>query len=324
MLRQLAQWAFHHAGGLALVRRQHQHKARILMYHRFAPSHPTVRTWIEEHCQHLRRHYHVMPLGEMTARLAEGAPLPHNSLAITVDDGHRDFYTHAFPLFQKYNLPATLYLTTGYLDRQGWLWFDLVDYLFSQTRQRRLELNIGALQRTWQWNEGGEAAVAEPVKLGGVDLSNQDRLRLMRELPERLGVPVPEHPPEAWAALRWDEVREMARHGIEFGAHTVTHPILAKVESPEEQRWEIEESKRRVEAELQMPVKHFCYPNGQPDDISPAIVEIVRQAGFQNAVTAQQGLSHAQTPLFLLKRIPVGNDYGPDLMARTVAGWRLA
>jgi peptidoglycan/xylan/chitin deacetylase (PgdA/CDA1 family) len=324
MLRRLAQLAFHYGGGPAIVRRQHQHQARILMYHRFAPQSPLQRVWTREQCAHLRKYYHVLPLGDLVTRLARGSPLPPNSLAITVDDGHRDFYTHAYPIFREYGLPATLYLTTGFLDTQGWLWFDLVDYLFAQTKQQRLELKIGTLHGAWTWPAGHPSAVAEIVKLGGVELANADRLRLMRELPGLLGVAVPGHPPVQWAALRWEEVREMARHGFEFGPHTVNHPILAKIETQDEQRWEIEESKRRVEAELQQPARHFCYPNGQPDDISDGVVEMVRQAGLENATTTRQGFCDARTPLFQLKRIPVGSEYGPELAARTIAGWRLS
>jgi peptidoglycan/xylan/chitin deacetylase (PgdA/CDA1 family) len=295
---------FHASGALALVRFRNRGYLRILMYHRFAPG---LRAQLERQCRHLRRHYHPLGLGEVARLLSSGDPFPPNALAITVDDGHADFYHQAFPVFREWGLPATLYLTTDYLDGRCWLWFDLVDYLFEQTK-------VAAT---------ADLPNAAAVNQSAVQMQNAEREDLMARLPEILKVQVPERPPARWEPLSWEQAREMASHGIEFGAHTLTHPILSRVEDEQQLEREIRDSKKRIEQELDRETIHFCYPNGQAEDFTPAIVERVRQAGFKTAVTAGPGLNPPSAPPFLLKRVPVEPDREWGVFSRAVAGYRL-
>src|SRR5437667_11433043 len=77
------------AGGVNLMRRAGRRGVRILLYHRFPAS---ARASLEAQCAHLRRHYHLVSLDEVAGWLHNADRLPHNSLAVTVDDGYRDFY----------------------------------------------------------------------------------------------------------------------------------------------------------------------------------------------------------------------------------------
>jgi Polysaccharide deacetylase len=101
---------------------------RILMYHRFPD-----RSGLEWQCRHLREHYHVISLSEAVCALTSRQPLPPHAVAITIDDGHRDFHQIAWPVFTAYGIPVTVYLVTGFLDGELWLWTDQVRYAFSKT-----------------------------------------------------------------------------------------------------------------------------------------------------------------------------------------------
>ena len=72
--------------------------------------------------------------------------------------------------------------------------------------------------------------------------------------------------------LSWEQVKEMHAHGIEFGSHTLTHPMLAGIPLDDVRR-ELEDSKRRIEDELGVPASLFCYPRG---DFNEAVKGIVR------------------------------------------------
>ena len=101
--------------------------------------------------------------------------------------------------------------------------------------------------------------------------------------------------------LTWDQVRRMAPHNVDFGGHTVTHPLLSRM--PQEQvGWEVSECKHRIETELQAPVRYFAYPNGRGDDFTVANKEALRAAGYQAAVTTVWGLNHASTDRWELRR----------------------
>lgn len=109
---------------------------------------------------------------------------------------------------------------------------------------------------------------------------NHDRLAFLVKLPDLLGIRCPPPIPEEHAPLTWDEVRLMTKAGVEFGAHTKSHPILSRLGSLDEVREELSGSKRRIEHETGLPVRHFCYPNGHLRDYTPDTVRIVRECSF--------------------------------------------
>jgi hypothetical protein len=136
---------------------------------------------------------------------------------------------------------------------------------------------------------------------------------------DALGIRIPETPPEEFAPLTWNEVRTMARSRVEFGGHTVTHPILQTLETQDELTFEIGQCKLRIEEELQAPVAHFAYPSGKTGEISAAAKEAVRKAGFETAVTTQIGqVGPGDDPLWLL-RIGVDPEVQPLWFERCAA-----
>lgn len=101
--------------------------------------------------------------------------------------------------------------------------------------------------------------------------------------------------------LRWDQIREMQRRGIDFGAHTVSHPFVSRL-TPEQGCYEISECKRRIEEELQLPVEHFAYPNGREEDFSPWNKDLLRAAGYRAAVSTIWGMNDQETDRMELRR----------------------
>ena len=98
------------------------------------------------------------------------------------------------------------------------------------------------------------------------------------------------------------EVKAMRQAGMQIGAHTVSHPILAKL-TDEQARQEIGDSKRFLEQLLGEPVAVFAYPNGKPgEDYLPQSVEVVRSLGFDAAVSTQWGASRMGDDPLQIKR----------------------
>jgi glycosyltransferase involved in cell wall biosynthesis/peptidoglycan/xylan/chitin deacetylase (PgdA/CDA1 family) len=101
--------------------------------------------------------------------------------------------------------------------------------------------------------------------------------------------------------LSWGEIAEMARAGIEFGAHTATHPKLPEL--PEEQvRQEVIGSKTELENRLHVPIRSFAFPFGERDVASE---RVVKEAGFWGACGVDSGLNTPGTPIYALRRIEV-------------------
>lgn len=109
---------------------------------------------------------------------------------------------------------------------------------------------------------------------------------------------------------------------VEFGAHTVTHPILTRVENQLELFEEILISKNRVESELNESAVHFAYPSGRPQDFSPEIAAMVRDAGFETSVTTNRGQVLSGDNPFFLKRISFSVEMPGHRFRQFVAGFR--
>jgi len=287
------------------------------MYHRFCPD----MTKLAEQCAHLRRYYQPVSLEQICESLETRRPLPHNSVAVTVDDGYRDFFLYAYPVFRDYQIPATVFLVSDFMDQKTWLWVDQIQYACQRASQKSVSL---------QWPTGETHNLAletEQQKLQAnsflVDaltvIGNTERLKLLDLIPKMLGVELPDFPPPEFSPLAWSEVREMMRAGIDFGAHTRTHPILSRIDDAATLREEIEGSKLRIENQLEQPVLFFAYPNGKLADINKQTVDLVKQIGFRSALTSERGLSFEGADPFLLRRIgvdPIGaTPYFQELLA---------
>jgi hypothetical protein len=130
-------------------------------------------------------------------------------------------------------------------------------------------------------------------------LDEASRLQLLDELFKALRVPVLLNLPTTM--LAWDEIRQMSKQGVCFGAHTVTHPVLATL-PVERLREEILGSKTIVENRLQLPVRHFAYPFGKKTDFGSDAKQVVQAAGFETAVTTISGVNDPAQDRFELKR----------------------
>lgn len=309
--KRAAQALFHYAGGTWWTRNRFRQAIRILMYHRFPKQ-----SQFEAQCAHLRKRYLPVSLTEAAARLREGKPMPERMVVVTIDDGYRDFLEIAFPLLSRYQIPSTVFLATDLPDRNGWLWVDQVTWCVRQSRVREIELKLGGRER---WTLGSDAAVS--IKEAMKKISNEQRLELLERLPRLLKVELPEQPPESYRPLQWDDVRTLAKGGVDIGAHTRTHPILSRLATRDQLQAEICGSKQRIEQEAGVEVRNFCYPNGTPADFTEQAVEVVKAGGFSTAVTGNPGVNRGGANLFDLNRIAV-EPYDDELrFARVVAGY---
>lgn len=269
--------------------------ATILTLHRFArdASDPSVTSIdaLGAQLAYLRKQgYSLLPLSSLVHELTEGRVPPPNAVVFTVDDGYADFRDLAAPVFAEFDCPVTVFVTTGPIDRTMWFWWDRVEYAFDHARDRQLEIVIGTetLRYRWAtWDDGRAAGVAfaERMKL----VSEAERLDGVERLCAALEVDTSGPAPAEYETMTWDDLRRLARTGlVEMGPHTVTHPILSRLDA-DRISWEIRESWRRLREECPMAIPVFCYPNGTPADYTRQTMAAVRQAGLTAAVTTEPG-----------------------------------
>lgn len=310
--------------GLPSLLRQFQHEEFcILMLHGITNLKPTEQSGIgnaegihmhvkdfEAICKLLSSHYRVISLREAVQKLERKEALPTGSVVLTFDDGYRSNRELAQPLLEEYNLPATIFLATDFLENGNWQWWDRVEYAIGHTELERLELSIGGTMV--EQSLGSRALRREaffsllPLIKG---LPQEDVNDVVRHLEERLGfsLATASKVPEMYLPLTWDMVREMQEGGlIEFGAHTHTHKILGRCKLPTV-REELVTSRDLLSERAGIESPLFSYPNGHIGDHNRETRREVIDLGFTCALTTETGFNNVNSDVYTLKRFSTGN-----------------
>jgi peptidoglycan/xylan/chitin deacetylase (PgdA/CDA1 family) len=291
------------AGAAASVLSPHGSRAALLVltYHRVLetadPMYPGEpdRARFSEQMALVRKVFNVLDLEEAVRRLQAGT-LPSRAACITFDDGYANNFSVAAPVLTQLGIPATVFVATGFLDG-GRMWNDTV---IEAVRHAGDTLDLTA-EGLGVHSLDGWASRRRTVNslLGALKyLVLEDRVVMAERVAAASGAPLPVGP-----MMNAAQVRSLAAMGIGIGAHTVRHPILARL-SDDAARREIFDSRRRLQEITGTPVRMFAYPNGRPgQDYGPQHAEMVRDAGFTGAVTTAWGAARMGIDSFQIPRI---------------------
>lgn len=230
--------------------------------------------WFDQQLSYLSRHYEIVPLSVLLRCYEETRPVPRNSIVLTFDDGFRDNLTNALPILRKYGVSATVFLVTGGVTHGDLPWSQRLGCLFQQTAARSVAIEVGGRAVELPLDTPEDRRRAYLVAKGGIgSLPREQREAHLGQLARTLDTEAPRN-----RMLSWDEVREMRAGGVEFGAHTWSHPLLARVPVAEA-RWEMERSREDLREQLGIEHPPFCFPAGSS---TPKLVGLVRTLGFRS------------------------------------------
>lgn len=244
-------------------------------------------------CRHLAENYRVVPLRDLVPDSQPAARAITDGVAITFDDGYASNYELAFPVLREFGLPATIFLTSGFLDRTVRLWFHRIEQALMRTRLEHFCIEIGGRRIEVSLESPSARADALGILLREIkSLPQEDIDEQVTRIESGLQVdmnPDASAEPPTHRPLTWAQAREMQSSGlIELGGHTHRHWILGRCRT-ETAEFEIMHSAERITAELGRAPRLFAYPNGQPGDYSPTTIETLRRAGYVAAVTTSAG-----------------------------------
>ena len=232
-----------------------------------------------------KRGIDIVSLDEAVARLKNRKPSPF-FVALTFDDGYRDNVEHAWPILARHQAPWTLFVTPGFADRTARLWWleleeaiaalpridlELPDGRFSAVAGTSAEKTAAFDKLYWRLRKLPEGILLSAISDLGAQAGIDKAALVERE------------------CLPWETLRALAgAPGITIGAHTLTHPMLAKHDAAFAEA-EVRESKARLEKELDLPIRHFAYPVGDRGSAGPREFSMAEAAGFASAVTTRPG-----------------------------------
>lgn len=292
----------------------------VLMYHRVLSDDAMLRTWshpgiivrsttFESHMRLLCRHFRPLTLDEFIACVTQSRPFPRYSCLVTFDDGWLDTYTEAWPVLRHLGVPATVFLPVLFVAQGRMFWQEeLREALF-----RVCEIAASAPQADTEAkalldSHGcGHLLALPPDELrehirARIDAKTHPEatsLRLLSALHQLLDEPSPRRGPDGF--MSWDMVREMAAGGINFGAHGVTHRLLAALPH-HEVREEVCVSRDDIVSELGIMPQAFAYPNG---NWNARVAESVAACDFKVAFTTAPGVVSPDSDVWALPRLNV-------------------
>ena len=273
----------------------------VLMYHRVLPETDPLQEGIltarvmDTQFRTLARWFKVLPMDEGAAMLAEGR-LPPRAVAITFDDGYRDNHDIALPLLQRHRLSATFYVSSGFLNG-GIMFHDVLVETVRHAPAGPLDLALPDAAPLHITDTASRVAALDQLIRRLKYLDADKRNALAARLLDRLGKNAPDH-------LMMDDEHVIAldRAGMSIGGHTMQHLILSRLDATT--AWnEIVGNAEALSQLTRKPITSFAYPNGKPGtDYTGEHVDMVKRAGFGNAVSTRSGIGLKDAPRFELPR----------------------
>lgn len=202
-------------------------------------------------------------------------PWQKKMVNISFDDGFRDIYEYAYPIFKKYNIPFTIYLTTALPEGKAELWWIKLERLINQyttlivqgeeyrceTMEEKNQVFNDLMQRIYHCSDTPSKVFGKWFANYQIDMDN--------------------------LTLTWDELAEMLSSGLlTLGSHTQSHPMLTKIPT-DEVRTELKESKTIIEQHLSIPINHFSYPHSA---YNMEIANELRLIGYKSATLGYGGV----------------------------------
>lgn len=226
--------------------------------------------------------FSFISLDQLSDIISNNQKPTHPFIAFTIDDGYLDNYRNAFPIFVKHQIPFAIFISTDFIDKKAILWWDSIEELILHNKEIKIPNKIypcTSFQEKWDTFRIFREQIMQ---------FNQDDLKeSLQQMFYNYNIdwlsPIKEK------AMTWNQIKELSSHPLcTIGGHTVTHPVLNKLDEFRF-RWEIEEGVKRIEKKTGLPVKHFAYPYGTTNEIGKREEYFIKDFNFRTVFAATGG-----------------------------------
>jgi peptidoglycan/xylan/chitin deacetylase (PgdA/CDA1 family) len=301
---------------------------QIIVLHRITPEanrqrlHNTGLEITQEHLEEIiiffkKREYDFITLDDLSDYLIGN--YKRKFVIFTLDDGYVDNLTHGYPIFNKYNVPFTIYITTNFPDRKAILWWYLLEDLL--LLENRISFTFG--NKDFSFNTQNYCQKVEVFNI----LRNfikayhgPDQIILIHTLFSKYGIQLYDKVEEL--ALSWQQIIELNQDPlVTIAAHTVTHPAFKALEDFELLN-EVNMSVQILESKLNIPVKHFAYPYGSAMEVGKREAMLIKQTGIKTATTGMRGniMQEHINNLHALPRLYIGPETTENYLTNFISG----
>ena len=295
---------------------------RILMYHGFTDQYPATgaQTYhprhldiesFSHHLEHLRVHYNIISLSQLVNYCHAKTGIPSNAVILTFDDGYASNYKLAFPVLKRLRIPATIFVTTEFVDNKQFHISDRIEYAIGQTRSSAFEWTLMGKRLSFDIStDAARETVIDEITQQLTQIPADNRSDIVTTLEDTLNVKLTLGPstPEIYLPLDWTQCKEMILTGlITIGSHSHSHPVISCCDAKSMAR-EVALSKSIITENTGFCCDLFCYPYGGNSQFNLQSKDILRKSGFVAAVTTIKGTNHKRSDLYALTRLGTSNE----------------
>lgn len=291
--------------------------AVILLYHgvtksrsrgieNFSKKHLPLKEF-DAQMKYLKNRTNVFTLRELAGMLVRYADLPPKSVAVTFDDTFKNVHDVALPVLKKYGIPATFFVSTGFINKNRRFWVDELERILNLNKNGSIRIPFSNKVKNFSFkSEKEKVSALLNIKALLKNIDPDARERVMKAIGDTsaaidCGKEIPNYDNLSWGDLRGLD----APPDYEIGGHTVNHEILSYL-SKCRLRFEIRDCVDTLEKRLGHGIDLFSYPEGQVKHFNENVIRELKRAGIKICPSAVSGVNYKGQDPFYLKRIMVG------------------
>ena len=203
-------------------------------------------------------------------------------ITFTIDDGYKDNYSQALPVFEYHNVPFAIFMATDFIDHKAVLWWDILEGLISKNDSivfKDQEYRCHSFNEKW-----------DTFRIVRESILNFDQKNIEQALKESFSnYTIDWHEPVQRQAMSWEQVKAISQHPLcTIGGHTVSHLALNKL-SDQDFRQEVADGVAKLQSATGKPIRHFAYPYGSPNEIGEREFKLISEFNFKTVFTAYGG-----------------------------------
>lgn len=262
-----------------------------------------------------KKNYRFISLNELYDLLNKKITIKEKFICLTLDDGYRDNITYGLPIFEKFNIPVTIYVTNSFPNSTAHFWWYWLEEKVTQNKELNWKNKIYSVK-----SEEQKLEVYQFLRTEIKNSNFADRTKICSDFFEKTNEQIQNECAEL--ALSWDELRKCKSHElITLGTHTVNHLSLAHL-SEDEMKTEILLGKTEMEEKLNISIEHFAYPYGSFDDAGIREFNFLKHLNFKTATLNHPGnifLKSFKSRTYL-PRYPLGNNTNQEKLTNYLNG----
>lgn len=232
------------------------------------------------------------------------------AIVITLDDGYRDNFENGLPIFSRHSVPFCVYVATGMVEREMIFWWLIIEDIILQNETVRCLDGQIFPAKSREEKEAAFWAIRDIVlkmpqkhleqslqDFFGDFFCNVDTTIYHQSLP-----------------MTWAQIAQLAQEPLAtIGCHGHSHDAFRNL-SEQEILHDIHKSQKLLEQHTGAQAWHFCFPFGDPPNVSPESIALARKIGFSSATTTNHGYVSMTTDFSQIPRVFVTDRNADDVL----------